>query len=65
MRNDYSKNPQFYQSLNAFKRGEVYGQIPFNYYTANLDTAMADAYFTGKVIFPEKFKDIDPVQKAR
>jgi len=64
VRNDYKNNPQFYQSLNAFKKGEVYGQIPFNYYSTNLDTAMADAYYAGKVIFPDKFKDIDPVQKT-
>ncbi|WP_338031854.1 iron ABC transporter substrate-binding protein [Desulfosporosinus fructosivorans] len=25
---------------------------------------MADAYYAGKVIFPEKFKDIDPVKKS-
>ncbi|MFZ5595825.1 MAG: iron ABC transporter substrate-binding protein [Bacillota bacterium] len=64
VRNDYNNNPQFYQSLNAFKKGEVYGQIPFNYYSTNLDTAIADAYYAGKVIFPDKFKDIDPVRKA-
>lgn len=61
---DYKKNPQFYQSLNAFKKGEVYGQIPYNHYTTNIDTAIADAYYAGKVIFPEQFKDIDPVKKA-
>lgn len=61
---DYRKNPQFYQSLSAFKKGEVYGQIPYNFYTTNIDTAIADAYYAGKVIFPEQFKDIDPVKKA-
>lgn len=64
VRDDYKKNPQFYQSLNAFKKGEVYGEIPFNYYSTNLDTAMADAYYAGKVIYPEQFKDIDSAQKA-
>lgn len=61
---DYKKNPQFYQSLSAFKEGEVYGQIPYNFYTTNIDTAVAVAYYEGKVIFPEQFKDIDPVKKA-
>lgn len=61
---DYRKNQQFYQSLSAFKRGEVYGQIPYNFYTTNIDTAIADAYYAGKVIFPEQFKDVDPVKKA-
>lgn len=61
---DYQKNPGFYQSLKAFKEGKVYGILPFNFYTTNLDTALADAYWAGKVIFPDKFRDIDPVKKA-
>ncbi|MDR3541020.1 MAG: iron ABC transporter substrate-binding protein [Desulfosporosinus sp.] len=61
---DVQKNPAFYQSLSAVKNGQVYGQIPYNFYTTNLDTALADAYYAGKVIFPEKFQDIDPVKKS-
>lgn len=64
VRDDYKKNPQFYQSLRAFKNGRVYAQIPYNFYTTNIDTALADTYYAGKIIFPAQFKDIDPVQKA-
>ncbi|MEW5899152.1 MAG: iron ABC transporter substrate-binding protein [Bacillota bacterium] len=64
VREDYRKNPQFYQSLTAVKKGRLYGQIPYNYYTTNIDTALADAYYAGKVIYPEQFKDIDPAKKA-
>jgi len=64
VREDYRKNKKFYQSLKAFKNERVYGQIPFNYYTANIDTAVEDAFFVGKVVFPEQFKDVDPVKKA-
>ncbi|MCL6449414.1 MAG: iron ABC transporter substrate-binding protein, partial [Armatimonadetes bacterium] len=64
VRIDYKKNPQFYQSLKAVKTGQVYGQIPFNFYNTNIGTAIADAYYAGKVIFPEQFKDLDPAQKA-
>lgn len=61
---DYKKNPQFYRSLTAVKKGEVYSQIPYNFYTTNIDTAVADAYYAGKVVFPAKFEDIDPAKKA-
>ncbi|MGB9792797.1 MAG: iron ABC transporter substrate-binding protein, partial [Thermacetogeniaceae bacterium] len=64
VRDDYKKNRQFYQSLRAFRNGMVYGQMPFNYYTTNIDTAIADAYYAGKVIFPDRFQDIDPAKKA-
>lgn len=61
---DYQANPRFYESLDALKNGNVYGLIPFNYYMSNVDTALADAYYVGKVLYPEKFEDIDPVEKA-
>lgn len=61
---DYIKNPAVYNNLSAVKGGELYGILPFNFYTTNLDTAMADAYYIGKVIYPEQFKDIDPEKKA-
>ncbi len=61
---DYQKNPAFYDSLSAVKEGRVYSQLPYNYYSTNIDTAIADAYYLGKIIYPEAFADIDPAQKA-
>ncbi|KUH31466.1 hypothetical protein APY94_12390 [Thermococcus celericrescens] len=61
---DYRKNPDFYNSLSAVKEGNVYGMLPYNFYTTNIGTALADAYFIGKVLYPERFKDIDPAEKA-
>jgi len=61
---EYHKNPEFFNSLKAVQNKEVYGEIPFNYYTTNIDTAMADAYYIGKILYPEEFKDIDPDTKA-
>lgn len=61
---DYAKNPEYYNSLDAFKNGNVYGLLPFNYYTTNIGTAMADSYYIGKIIYPEQFSDIDPEQKS-
>lgn len=64
VKQDYQKNPQFYNSLTAFQKGEVYSQLPYNYYSTNIDTAIADAYYLGKVIYPDEFKDINPEKKA-
>lgn len=60
---DYAANPEFYHILSAFKNGKVYLQMPFNYYTTNLEIALADAYYIGSVLYPEQFSDIDPVEK--
>ncbi|NJE46235.1 iron ABC transporter substrate-binding protein [Thermococcus sp. GR7] len=61
---DYQKDPDFYNSLKAVREGNVYGILPYNFYTTNIGTALADAYFIGKVLYPERFEDIDPVEKA-
>jgi iron complex transport system substrate-binding protein len=61
---DYQKNPVFYTSLSAVQNGQVYAQLPYNYYSTNIDTAIADAYYLGKILYPAAFADIDPVQKA-
>ncbi|HCX65794.1 MAG TPA: iron ABC transporter substrate-binding protein [Eubacteriaceae bacterium] len=64
VRQDYEKNTAFYEGLTAVKKGEVYSQIPYNYNSTNVEIAIANAYYAGKVIYPDAFKKIDPVQKA-
>ncbi len=64
VRNDYKKDPEFYELLAAVRNDNVYGLFPYNYYTTNIDTALADAYFIGKTIYPYSFKDINPEKKA-
>ena len=61
---DYDQNPEFYQSLSAVKTDMIFGQMPYNFLTTNIDTAIADAYFIGKTIYPDQFADIDPAVKA-
>jgi len=61
---DYQKNPVFYESLSAMQNGQVYAQLPYNYYSTNIDTAIADAYYLGKVLYPAAFADVEPEQKA-
>ena len=64
IKEDYAKNPKFYDSLSAFKEGKVYSQISFRSCASNLDTALIDAYYAGSVIYPDKFKDVDIDKKA-
>ena len=50
--------------LKAVKSSNLYGILPYNFYTTNICTAFADAYYIGKVLYPNRFKDIDPQRKA-
>jgi len=53
-----------YQTLTAVKTGNVYGLPPYNLYTQNCGSILADAYFIGKLLRPDRFADIDPKAKA-
>ena len=61
---DYAKNPDYYNALTAVQEGKVYSQISFRSFASNLETALADAYYAACVIYPEQFRDVDPIAKA-
>lgn len=61
---DYKANKEYYDNLKAVKNGQVYSQIAYNYNWTNIEIAIADTYYAGKIIYPDAFKDVDPVAKA-
>jgi len=61
---DYRKKPAYYHALKAFSDRRVYTLLPFNWYTTNIGTALADAYATGKILYSERFEDVDPEHMA-
>lgn len=63
VKNDTSKNPN-YNNLKAVKTGNVYGVLAYCMYSYNKDEMFANAYYIGKVIYPEQFKDVNPEEKA-
>ena len=58
------KNDPALKGLKAVKNGNVYGVLPYNWYSTNYENVLADAYYIGKIVYPDKFADIDPEVKA-
>lgn len=58
------RNDPAFKHLKAIKNNRVYGLFPNNSYNQNFEVVLANAYFIGKIIFPEAFSDIDPMEKA-
>ena len=58
------KTDPAYRGLTAIKTGRVYGLLPYNWYTCNFGSILANAYFLGKLLYPDRFTDIDPAGKA-
>lgn len=64
LQNDYKNDPNFYNTLNAFKENKVYALMPYNNYHTNIDTSLIDMYYIGSIIHSENFKDVDIAKKA-
>lgn len=58
------RNDSSFQSLSAVRERRVYGLFPSKSYNENLDAVFANAYYVGKVLYPERFADVDPIAKA-
>ena len=61
---DYGRRPEYYRLLRAFRERKVFILYPFNWYMTNVDTVLADAYAVGKILHPERFRDIVPGRDA-
>lgn len=61
---DYRKKPEFYSALKAFTNDRSYSLHPFNWYATNIGTALADAYAIANILYPDRFKSINPGKKA-
>jgi len=53
-----------YRSLTAVQKGNVYALLPNTLYFVNHDAVLANAWFVGKTLYPDRFSDIDPHEKA-
>ena len=58
------KTDPAYRKLRAVISGDIYGVLPYNWYTQNHGSTLANAYYIGKILYPDKFSDIDPAVKA-
>lgn len=61
---DYRRNQEFYHQIKAVRAKKVFSLMPYNYYHTNIEIAYADAYFIGRTLYPERFREIDPAAKA-
>lgn len=58
------RHDPLWEDLRAVRGGNVYGVLPYNWYTQNMGSILANAYFIGKTLYPAVFEDIDPEGKA-
>ena len=58
------KNDPSYHGMTAVGTGKVYGLVPYVSVGINHESTLVNAYYLGKVLYPDRFADIDPKAKA-
>ncbi len=52
------------RTLTALQSGEVYGVLPYNNYATNYEAILANAWYAGTVLYPDRFDDIELSEKV-
>ena len=55
---EYDANPDYFDSLRAIQEGDVYTMPSSNSAGPNITYLLMNAYYAGKILFPERFDDI-------
>ena len=59
----FAEDSTMFDSVKAWKEGEVYLQLAFNAYYTNYELALANTWFIAKSVYPALFEDIDMTAK--
>jgi iron complex transport system substrate-binding protein len=61
---DLARGTALFNELKAIQNNKIYTLLPYNNYATNYEMVLANAWFTGKILYPEEFKDIDIESKT-
>lgn len=60
----YQEDPTMFDTCKAWQTGEVYLEMAYNAYYTNFETALMNTWYTAKAVYPDRFEDIDMVEKT-
>nr|MCR5154615.1 hypothetical protein [Lachnospiraceae bacterium] len=60
----YAEDSTMFDSVKAWKKGEVYLEMAYNAYYTNYEIALANAWYIAKVVYQDAFKDVDITAKT-
>lgn len=61
---DYQDNPDYFNQLTAVQNGQLYQWPNSTWHWSNVEIPLVSAYYTGALLYPEAFDDIDFDAKA-
>lgn len=61
---DYAENPGYFERLDAVKNGQLYQWPNSTWHWSNVEIPLVSAYYTGILLYPDAFEDVDFEAKA-
>ena len=61
---DYAEDPGYFQQLQAVREGRLYQWPNSTWHWSNVEIPLVSAYYTGALLYPEAFADVDFASKA-
>ena len=61
---DYQADKTMFDTVKAWRDGEVYLEMAYNAYYTNYEIALANTWFIAKTVYPSLFEDIDMTAKT-
>ncbi|MBE6014443.1 MAG: hypothetical protein E7241_03655 [Lachnospiraceae bacterium] len=60
----YAEDAKMFDTVKAWKEGNVYLEMAFNAYYTNYEIALINTWYIAKTVYPDQFKDIDITAKT-
>ncbi len=64
VRTDYAETPDYFNQLQAVQNGDLYQWPNSTWHWSNVEIPLVTAYYTGCLLYPEQFADVDFEAKA-
>lgn len=62
---EYRQNASLISQMEAFRTGNVHLVMPYNAYYTNLEIAYLDAFLMGKILYPQRFQDVNLEERGK
>ncbi len=60
----YAEDSTMFDTCKAWQDGRVYLEMAYNAYYTNFEIALLNTWFIAKTVYPERFEDIDMMEKT-
>ncbi|MBN2480479.1 MAG: iron ABC transporter substrate-binding protein [Bacteroidales bacterium] len=64
VRQDLAKGTALFSNLKAVRNDSIFILLPYNNYAVNYELVLANAWYAGKILYPDNFADVEIQEKT-